>query len=122
MNKEPLEIFKKDNPTLKIDVGPHLRKKFEKLMRSKAFYIYSENEEDNVCKGWYWNLYGAYETNFLWMTVEDSESKNVYVGFVESPLVYPPMIERKFGMDVADVTICGALSNVIGDVYAEELI
>ena len=68
-----------------------------------------------VCSMW-----GVIPTNELFVRLTNGEVS--FVDFVPSPLQVPPMVDRRFGMDVDDANAAGALADYIWERHKHELI
>jgi hypothetical protein len=117
---EVLSIYKRNFST-GLDVGDHLKDGFVKLVESKKFYPYSENIKDKIDRhivGW---EYGDTEHNRLWMKLLNEKNGNEFYGFVDSPILYPTMIDRCFFIDVMDRQATNELYDIMELMYKEEL-
>jgi hypothetical protein len=81
------------------------RQGYAELLKTGKIIPFFENRPDQEYHQIKWSAYGLIKTNELALFVENE--KSVYHIKGKSPLFYPPMENRVFGLDVADA---GALS------------
>lgn len=67
-----------------------------------------------------WSIWGAIPTNELFIRV--SNGRRTFVESVKSGLVYPPMSDRIFGMDVSDERTADELGMRMWENYKSDLI
>jgi hypothetical protein len=98
-------------------IGEHLKLELESLINSGEFYPYVvdsySDDKLNIC-----NVYGDFKNDRLYMTL--TNNGNVYYGRINSGIIHPSMIDRKFGIDKQDSDWLGKLADVLAYVYVEK--
>lgn len=89
-----------------------VHERMSELINSQKYILYFESS-DKENKNLKWKCYGDYERNTLILELSDGRKK--FYGEVESPVKYPAMVDRRFGIDVSDQTVVDQLSNDMWD-------
>lgn len=90
------------------------------LLAENAVIRYLERVRDREFPSIHWSVFGAPATNELFVCV--SNGRTDFVEAIESPLLYPPMADRIFGIDVADLRAAEELSGRMWTKYQHALL
>ena len=71
------------------------------------FFSAEDKEHQNI----EWSVYGVPATNEIVVSVTNSISTFFISG--DSPLLFPAMADRRFGIDIADSSLAGELSHLL---------
>jgi hypothetical protein len=91
-----------------------------RLIRSKSCIIYHENMLDPEYPDVRCSIYGVPKTNEL--VVRLTNGKISFAGVVASPVTFPVMSDRLFGMVPADHAVAFALADRLWESHRSELI
>lgn len=95
-------------------IGEVLKGEVDSLIKSRKYYPFSKDEKQGENT---YNVYGDVENNRLYMTLENGG--RVFYGRINSPVAFPVMEDRLFGMDQMDVLAANWLSDMLIFVYLE---
>jgi hypothetical protein len=77
-----------------------LEKELNELINSGNFYPYHKNIEDKEFTDIKWNTYGDIKNNMLYVFAIYKNKK--YIRKIKSPVLFPCMEDRIFGIDMYD--------------------
>ena len=106
------------------DVGPHLKPELDAVLASKRFYPYIKDHKQSGHwpppigdKELVYCCYGALDTDTLYgtLTVDDV----THYAKQRSPVAYPVMEDRLFGMDRDDSVAFNWLTDMLCSLYIE---
>jgi len=87
------------------------RTRLERLLKSGCVIPYIMDNADREHPGVRWCVYGAPETNELFVSATNGPV--VFVRAVASAVIVPPMCDRVFGIDVRDLQLAGDLTAIM---------
>lgn len=89
-------------------IGPSIKKEISNLIKCGKYtkYANEENHGDNII-----SIYGDLNNNLLYMTLRNKNK--VFYGRINSPVLFPKMCDRIFGMDQMDVQAANWLSDML---------
>jgi hypothetical protein len=90
------------------DVGEPTATRLSRLLQAKACIVYHEDLPDREFPAVLCSIYGAPKTNELFVKLTNGAI--TFVEAVESGVLFPPMADRIFGMDVLDHEIAFGLA------------
>ena len=90
------------------------------LLQANACIVYHEKIPDREFPQVTCSVYGAPKTNELFVRIDNG--KVSYVGVVDSPLAYPAMADRIFGLDVLDHEVAFGLAEQLWEKHKTELV
>jgi hypothetical protein len=105
-------------PPLSNEPPPETR--LERLLRSNSGIVYHENLPDREHPQVKCSIYGAPKTNELFVRIS-----NCHVSFVAvapSPVEYPVMADRVFGLDAADHTVAFGIADQLWEKHRAVLL
>lgn len=85
--------------------------RLECLIKSGRVIPYLVNNADKEHSQVRWCIYGAPDTNELYVSVTNGTHQ--FVRAVHSAVFHPPMRDRIFGIDVCDLDLAGGLSSAM---------
>ena len=91
------------------------KSEFNELLLANALMPYMENTPDKDAEGLLWSIYGHPPTNELIVAL--STSAEWIIAAVPSPVLYPAMADRVFGIDRDDMQAAEYLSHVVFQKY-----
>jgi hypothetical protein len=94
--------------------------RLERLLRAKACIVYHENLPDREYSDVKCSIYGAPKTNELFVRI--SNGRIAFVAVTPSPLDFPVMADRLFGLDVLDHAVAFGLADQLWEQHREALI
>ncbi|PTY04254.1 hypothetical protein DB347_20370 [Opitutaceae bacterium EW11] len=94
--------------------------RLEQHLRSKSCIAYEENLKDREYPFVTCSIYGAPKTNELFVRLTNGQIS--FVDVTQSPLLYPAMADRIFGMDVADSQVAFGLAEKLWEKHRDELL
>ena len=97
-------------------IGQHLKTALESLINSGEFYPYVVNSYSDDKLNVY-NAYGDFKNNRLYMTL--TNNGDIHYGRIDSGIVHPPMIDRKFGIDKMDSNWLSRLGDALAYICIE---
>ena len=98
------------NPTLRL----------EQLLADRRFIAYEENLPDKEYPFVLLSIYGAPETNELFLKL--TNGKVTFVEAFESGLIFPPMADRIFGLDAQDADDAYRRAEQLWEKHKDELV
>ena len=99
-----------DWKSLNGEMGDFLFKDLEELIASHKFYPYVKDKPSDFGTNVF-SIYADIYKNRLYMVIENGGKK--YCGRICSPLAVPSMVDRIWGMDVMDGSVCSWLSDMM---------
>lgn len=97
--------------------APEVR--LEKLLRARACIVYHQDLPDPEYPHVRCSIFGAPKTNELF--VQLTNGKVAFVAVTQSPVSFPAMADRLFGMDPADHAVAFALADKLWDIHRSAL-
>jgi len=94
--------------------------RLDRLLQSNGCIIYHENMPDPEFHYVTGSVYGAPATNELFVKLTNGTA--TFVEVVQSDLLYPPMADRVFGMDVMDHAVAFNLADQMWEKHKAALI
>jgi hypothetical protein len=94
--------------------------KLAQLLQSNSYIVYHDQIPDREHPHVKCSIFGALKTNELYVRVENS--KRAYVAVAPSPLVFPVMADRIFGLDASDEKVAFGLADQLWDKHKVDLI
>jgi hypothetical protein len=94
--------------------------RLERLLRAKACIVYHENLPDREYPEVKCSIYGAPKTNELFIRI--AKGPLAFVAVTPSPLEFPVMADRLFGLDVADHAVAFGLADQLWEQHREALL
>jgi hypothetical protein len=98
--------------------SPALR--LERFLRSQACIVYHENLPDPEYPEVTCSIYGVPKTNELYVRITNGRVS--FVAATASPLDYPAMADRIFGLDVLDHAVAFGLADRVWEQHRSELL
>jgi hypothetical protein len=92
----------------------------DRYVRSNACIVYHENLPDPEYPEVKCSIYGVPKTNELFVRIWKGSVS--FVAAVPSPLEFPVMADRIFGMDVADHAVAFGLADQLWEQHRSELL
>ena len=106
--------MKKDNKT------PAPKERLEQLIASDKTMVFMQDNADKEYPKIKYDLFGAPETNELFVRVKAGDA--VFVAVTKSPLLVPRMADRIWGPDVADWQAADELSSKLWEKHRGALL
>lgn len=94
------------------------KKELDSLIGANALIPYMDKTKDTQHDGLFWFIYGHPQTNELIVALDAGESW--IIAAIPSPVAYPCMADRIFGIDYEDMAACEALSHEIFKEYEKQ--
>jgi hypothetical protein len=91
------------------DSSETILERLQGAIHSKNVIPFFTERPDNYSPGVFWSIYGLVDTNEIVVVARHGDRKFATAG--PSPLLYPAMIDRLFGMDVDDQAYAQELSH-----------
>jgi len=108
----------KTSPSRELDLPAAER--LDRLLRSNACIPYHEDLPDKEYPLVKCSIYGAPKTNELFVRLSNGTVS--FVAVAASPLFFPAMADRIFGMDVADHGVAFQLADRLWETHRAELL
>ena len=89
--------------------------RLERLLRSKGCIVYHEDLPDPEYPAVRCSIYGAPKTNELFVRL--SNGRVSFAAVAPSPLEFPVMADRLFGLDAADHAVAFALADKLWEIH-----
>jgi hypothetical protein len=93
--------------------------RLERLLRSKACIVYHEDLPDPEYPTVRCSIYGAPKTNELFVRLTNGQRS--FVAVTLSPLEFPVMADRVFGLDIADHAAAFGLADQLWETHRAAL-
>ena len=90
-----------------------------RLLRANACIVYHDNLPDRDYPDVTCSIYGAPKTNELFVRI--SKGRASFVAVARSPVEFPVMADRIFGLDVADHAMAFGLADRLWEEHRREL-
>ena len=110
MSRRPPSASPTDSPAVRL----------EQYLRAKACIPYEENMPDREYPYITCSIYGVPRTNELFVRLTNGSV--TFVDVVASPVAYPTMADRVFGIDVVDSSAALGLADKLWDAHREALV
>jgi hypothetical protein len=94
--------------------------RLDRLLQSNGCIIYHENLPDCEYPTVLCSIYGATKSNELFVRLTNGTLS--FVEAIPSDLLFPPMADRIFGMDVADQHVAFSLATCMWEKHREALV
>jgi len=94
--------------------------RLDRLVRANACIAYHENLPDPEYPAVKCSIYGAPKTNELFVRISNGSLS--FVASAPSPLEFPVMADRLFGLDVADHAVAFGLADQLWEQHRTELL
>lgn len=94
--------------------------RLERLLRSQACIVYHENIPDREFSEVTCSIYGVPKTNELFVRITNGRAS--FVACAESPVSFPTMADRIFGLDAEDYAVAFRLADKLWEQHRAELI
>ena len=94
--------------------------RLDRLLRANGCIVYHEDIPDREYAQVKCSIYGAPKTNELFVRLSNRGFSVVAVA--PSPLAYPVMADRVFGLDVADHAVAFGLADKLWELHRSELL
>jgi hypothetical protein len=91
-----------------------------KLLQTNGYIVYHDRIPDREFPHVKCSIFGALKTNELFVRVENG--KLAYVAVAPSPLDFPVMADRVFGLDVLDEKVAFGLADQLWEQHKADLI
>jgi hypothetical protein len=102
------------------DVGEPAAARLMRLIQAKGCIIYHEDMPDREYPQILCSIYGAPKTNELFVKLTNGSV--TFVETAESGVIFPPMADRIFGMDVLDHQIAFGLAERMWETHEAVLL
>lgn len=102
------------------DVGEPAAEKLARLIQAKGCIVYHEDMPDREYPQIRCSIYGAPKTNELYVRLTNGSV--TFVETTESSVLFPPMADRIFGMDVLDHRIAFGLAEQMWEKHQSVLL
>lgn len=106
------------NKHARVDKGGD-RSRLERFIQKGTVIEYMTDNADRQFASVRWSVYGAWETNEVFVRV--TNGSRVFVRAAPSELAFPVMRDRIWGIDVRDLRLAGDLSAAIWNDHGREL-
>jgi hypothetical protein len=93
--------------------------RLQRLLRAKACIVYHDNLPDPEYPKVKCSIYGAPKTNELFVRI--SNGRVAFVAVARSPVDFPVMADRIFGLDVADHAVAFGLADSVWEEHRATL-
>lgn len=94
--------------------------RLERLLRANACIVYHDNLPDRDYPQVKCSIYGAPKTNELFVRI--SNGRVSFVAVAASPVEFPVMADRIFGLDAADHAVAFGLADQLWQAHRDQLI
>ena len=98
----------------------YTREAFEELIKNQKVYHYKVDDPDREYSHVKWNVYGLPTKNLILVSATCGD--RFFATSEESILLIPPMIDRWYIIDIADLVLANQLSETIWERFKDQLL